>query len=388
MIKLKYKKKICIFTTSRADYGLLKNFIIKLGNSRYLEKYLVVTGSHLSKNKGNTIREIIEDNIKIYKTIDIKIKSDKPIEISKSMSIGLHKFTNCILNLKPDIIVVLGDRIELIPICYSAMLLNIPIAHFNGGELTEGVMDEAVRHSVTKLSHIHFVANEIYRKRLLRMGENPKKVFSIGGTSIDNAKSIKLLNRKSLQNKINFHFKKKNFLVTYHPVTLDINKSKREIAHLLKALSSYNDYGIIFTGNNIDPNGSFINDQISKFVKKNKNSIQIESLGHKIYLSTLNLCDVLIGNSSSGILEAPYFKKPVVNIGERQKGRLKSINIISCGSSYKDITGSIKKSLSSKFKLKLKNFKNYYGNGIASIKAIKILEKINFSKLIKKKFYE
>ena len=388
MTKLKYKKKICIFTTSRADYGLLKNFILKIENSRYLRNYLVVTGSHLSKNKGNTIKEIIADKVKIYKTIDINIKSDKPIEISKSMSVGLHQFTKCLLNLKPDIIVVLGDRIELIPICYSAMLLNIPITHFNGGESTEGLMDEAVRHSVTKLSHIHFVANEIYRKRLLKMGENPKKVFSIGGTSIDNAKSIKLLNKKNLERKINFNFKKKNFLVTYHPVTLDINKSKKEISHLLKVLNSYKDYGIIFTGNNIDPNGSFINDQIIKFVKKNKNSIQIESLGHKVYLSALNLCDVLIGNSSSGILEAPYFKKPVVNIGERQKGRLKSINIISCGSSYKDINSSIKKSLSPKFKSKLKKFKNYYGSGNASIKAIKILEKTNFSKLIKKKFYE
>tara|TARA_Y200000002_G_C22660983_1_gene655719 strand:- start:306 stop:1472 length:1167 start_codon:yes stop_codon:yes gene_type:complete len=388
MTKLKYKKKICIFTTSRADYGLLKNFILKIENSRYLKNYLVVTGSHLSKNKGNTIKEIIEDKVKIYKTIDINIKSDKPVEISKSMSVGLHKFTKSLLILKPDIIVVLGDRIELVPICYSAMLLNIPIAHFNGGESTEGLMDEAVRHSVTKLSHIHFVANEIYRKRLLKMGENPKKVFSIGGTSIDNAKSIKLIDKKNLEKKINFNFRKKNFLVTYHPVTLDINKSKKEINHLLNVLNLYKDYGIIFTGNNIDPHGSFINDQIVKFVKKNRNSIQIESLGHKVYLSSLNTCDVLIGNSSSGILEAPYFKKPVVNIGERQKGRLKSINIISCGSSFKDINLSIKKSLSPKFNLKLKKFKNYYGNGNASKKAIKILERINFSKLLKKKFYE
>ncbi|MBD1169011.1 UDP-N-acetylglucosamine 2-epimerase (hydrolyzing) [Pelagibacterales bacterium SAG-MED08] len=388
MTKLKYKKKICIFTTSRADYGLLKNFILKIENSKYLKNYLVVTGSHLSKNKGNTIKEIIEDKVKIYKTIDINIKSDKPVEISKSMSVGLHKFTKSLLILKPDIIVVLGDRIELVPICYSAMLLNIPIAHFNGGESTEGLMDEAVRHSVTKLSHIHFVANEIYRKRLLKMGENPKKVFSIGGTSIDNAKSIKLIDKKNLEKKINFNFRKKNFLVTYHPVTLDINKSKKEINHLLNVLNLYKDYGIIFTGNNIDPHGSFINDQIVKFVKKNRNSIQIESLGHKVYLSSLNTCDVLIGNSSSGILEAPYFKKPVVNIGERQKGRLKSINIISCGSSFKDINLSIKKSLSPKFNLKLKKFKNYYGNGNASKKAIKILERINFSKLLKKKFYE
>ena len=367
---------------------MLKNFITKIKVSRYLKNYLIVTGSHLSKNKGNTIKEIIKDKNEIYKKIDIKIKSDKPIEISKSMSIGLHEFTKFLLKLKPDCIVVLGDRIELIPICYSAMLLNIPITHFNGGESTEGLMDEAVRHSVTKLSHIHFVANEIYRKRLLKMGENPRKVFSIGGTSVDNAKSIKLINKENLERKINFKFKEKNFLVTYHPVTLDINQSKKEISNLLKVLKSYKDYGIIFTGNNIDPNGSFINDQIIKFVKKNKNSTQIESLGHKIYLSTLCVCDVLIGNSSSGILEAPYFKKPVVNIGERQQGRLKSINIISCRSSCKNINLSIKKSLSSKFKSNLKKIKSYYGNGNASLKAVKILEKTNFSELIKKKFYE
>ena len=283
---------------------------------------------------------------------------------------------------------VLGDRIELIPICYSALLFNIPIVHFNGGELTEGLMDDAIRHSVTKLSHIHFVSNEIYKKRVIQMGENPKKVFNIGGTSIDNIKNTKLLKKEQLEKKLGLQFNKKTFLVTYHPVTLDKKNSEKEINNLLNVLSNYKNNQIIITGTNIDPNNNYIKKKISKFSKRNSNVKYFDSLGHTNYLSIMNTCDLVVGNSSSGILEAPFLKKPVINIGIRQGGRLKSKNIISCKSSKKDIERAFKISESRKFKNQLKNFKTFYGNGNTSKKAIKILEKINLENILIKKFYE
>lgn len=282
----------------------------------------------------------------------------------------------------------MGDRIELIPICFSATLFNIPIAHFNGGELTEGAMDNSIRHSVSKLSHIHFVANKIYKKRLIKMGEEPNKVYNVGGTSVDNIKITKLVSTKFLEKKFKIKLKNKNFLVTYHPVTLDVESSILEINNLLKVLKNYKNYGIIFTGTNSDPNNKLIRKKILNFCKKNFNSAYIESMGHSNYLSMMKLSNVIIGNSSSGILEAPYFEKPVVNIGDRQRGREKSKNVIDCRSSYQDIYRAIKKAESSVFLKSLKNTKKFYGEGKASEKAIKILKKVQLKGLILKKFHD
>jgi GDP/UDP-N,N'-diacetylbacillosamine 2-epimerase (hydrolysing) len=381
-------KKILIFTTNRSDYGLLKKFIYLCKNSKYLKPTLVVSGSHLEKKFGYTLSEIKEDNLIEYEKAFLNFSSDTPRDYCKVIARGFEIFSRIILKKKPDLIVVLGDRIELIPICYSALLFNIPIAHFNGGELTEGAVDDSIRHSISKISHVHFVANEVYRKRLIKMGEDPKRVFNVGGTSVDNIKSYNLLNSNTLKNKFNLIYGKKNFLVTYHPVTLDIKRSITEIQNLLKVLNKYKDYGIIFTGTNIDPNNNAIRSKILNFCKKNKNVSYVESFGHKNYLSLMKFSNVIIGNSSSGILEAPYLKKPVVNIGNRQGGRVKSKNIISCKSSYLSILKAVEKADSLQFLKKIKNLKTFYGDGNASFKATKILEKINLKNILIKKFYE
>jgi len=381
-------KKILIFTTNRSDYGLLKKFIYLCKNSKHLKPTLVVSGSHLEKKFGYTLSEIKEDNLIEYEKAFLNFSSDTPRDYCKVIARGFEIFSRIILKKKPDLIVVLGDRIELIPICYSALLFNIPIAHFNGGELTEGAVDDSIRHSISKISHVHFVANEVYRKRLIKMGEDPKRVFNVGGTSVDNIKSSNLLNSNTLKNKFNLIYGKKNFLVTYHPVTLDIKRSITEIQNLLKVLNKYKDYGIIFTGTNIDPNNNAIRSKILNFCKKNKNVSYVESFGHKNYLSLMKFSNVIIGNSSSGILEAPYLKKPVVNIGNRQGGRVKSKNIISCKSSYLSILKAVEKADSLQFLKKIKNLKTFYGDGNASFKATKILEKINLKNILIKKFYE
>ena len=387
MMKLK-SKKIFIFTTNRADYGLLKTFILLCKKSKIIKPLLVVTGSHLQRKFGYTYEEIKDDNYIKQIKVFVKVNGDRPEQLASSMANNIKAISKILKKKKPDLIVVLGDRIELIPICYSALLFNIPIVHFNGGELTEGLMDDAIRHSVTKLSHIHFVSNEIYKKRVIQMGENPKKVFNIGGTSIDNIKNTKLLKKEQLEKKLGLQFNKKTFLVTYHPVTLDKKNSEKEINNLLNVLSNYKNNQIIITGTNIDPNNNYIKKKISKFSKRNSNVKYFDSLGHTNYLSIMNTCDLVVGNSSSGILEAPFLKKPVINIGIRQGGRLKSKNIISCKSSKKDIERAFKISESRKFKNQLKNFKTFYGNGNTSKKAIKILEKINLENILIKKFYE
>ena len=387
-MKLDYKKKLCIFTTSRADYGLLRTFIKLAENNKKFNSFVIATASHLEKRNGFTFKEIETDGIKIFKKINLKIKNDTPKAISKSMATGIISFNKILEKIKPDVIIVLGDRIELLPICYAALLLNIPIAHFNGGESTEGSIDELIRHAVSKLSHIHFPANKIYARRLVMMGESPKRVFNVGGTSVDNIKNKKLLSKNELERFYGFEFQKKNFLVTYHSATINHNESIIELKNLLNVLTEFNEYGLIFTGTNIDIKSNSIRKLIKNFIKNNKNSKFIESMGSTRYISAMKLCDVIIGNSSSGILEAPFFKKPVVNIGDRQKGRLKAINIISCNGKYNSIMNSINKCLNTNFVKSIQKLKNPYGNGNASIKAIKIIEKINLKTILEKKFHE
>ena len=379
-------KKIFIFTTNRSDFGLLKRFIALSKKSICFDPTLIITGSHLEKKFGYTFNEIKKDKLIKFKKVSLKILDGTPINYNFAIANGFKKFSRIYSKEKPDLIVVLGDRIELIPICYSAILFNIPIAHFNGGELTEGAIDNSIRHSVSKLSHIHFVANKIYKKRLIKMGEETTKVFNVGGTSVDNIKNIKFVSEKFLEKKFKIKFKSKNFLVTYHPVTLDLKNSILEIDNLLGVLKKYKDYGIIFTGTNSDPYNNIIRTKIKNFCKNNSNSVYIESMGHSNYLSMMKLSNAVIGNSSSGILEAPYLKKPVVNIGNRQKGREKSKNIIDCKSNYKSIYQPIKKVDSLAFLKSLKNTENYYGDGTASKKALKILKNLKLKNLIIKKF--
>jgi len=383
-----FKKKICIITGSRADYGLLKNLIFKVKKSKKLKLQLIVTGMHLSNKYGLTYKEINKDKLKIDTKIKILNNSDKSVGISKSVSDGVNKFSKIFNKTKPDVILVLGDRFEIFSAAISAMLSRIPIAHIHGGETTVGVIDEAVRHSITKMSHLHFVAAKKYKNRVIQLGENPKRVYLVGGLGVDTIKQTKFYTKSILEKKIGFTLKEKNILVNFHPSTLEKNKSKTQVKEILSALKKFKDKKIIFTSPNADQENSVIFKEINNFVKQNKNSTFFKSMGSVAYLSCLKFVDVIIGNSSSGLLEAPTLKVPTINIGDRQKGRLKAKSVVDCDIQQDKIINKLNKFLKGKKNNKLKNFKNPYGDGGASKKIINILEKINYNTLLKKNFFD
>ena len=284
-----FKKKICIITGSRADYGLLKNLIFKVKKSKKLKLQLIVTGMHLSNKYGLTYKEINKDKLKIDTKIKILNNSDKSVGISKSVSDGVNKFSKIFNKTKPDVILVLGDRFEIFSAAISAMLSRIPIAHIHGGETTVGVIDEAVRHSITKMSHLHFVAAKKYKNRVIQLGENPKRVYLVGGLGVDTIKQTKFYTKSILEKKIGFTLKEKNILVNFHPSTLEKNKSKTQVKEILSALKKFKDKKIIFTSPNADQENSVIFKEINNFVKQNKNSTFFKSMGSVAYLSCLNL---------------------------------------------------------------------------------------------------
>jgi len=383
-----HKKKICVVTGSRAEYGLLYWLMKYIKNEKNLKLQLIVTGMHLAPKFGNTVNKILRDKFKVDRKVKMLLPGDTPVHITKSVGLGMAGFAEALNDLKPNLLVVLGDRFELICATYAALIARIPVAHFNGGELTEGAIDEATRHSITKMSHLHFVANEVYKKRVIQLGENPKNVFNIGGTGIDNINKLKLLSKDQIGNILNIKFKSKNILVKFHPVTLEVSTAKKQFNELLRALKKNKDINLIFTKPNADTDGRTIIKQIEEFVKKNKTrSYCFTSLGQLNYLSLLKYVDGVIGNSSSGLLEVPTYKKGTINIGDRQKGRLQSSSIINCKPNYKSVIKAINILYSSKFQKKLKKTVNPYGKGGASERAVKILKKINLSNIIKKKFY-
>ena len=383
------KRKICVVTGSRAEYGLLYWLLKEIEADKELKLQLVVTGMHLNSKFGLTYREI-ERYFKINKKINIDLSSDSSEGISKSMSIAQTSFSRAYNQLKPDIIVVLGDRYEIFSATSSAMIARIPVAHIHGGEATEGLIDEAIRHCITKMSHIHFTATKEYRRRVIQLGEVPKRVFNIGGMGIENIKRLKLLTKNKFEKLINFKLNIRNILVTYHPVTLDKNTSKKYFQELLNAIDNLKDTNIIFTKANSDTDGKIINKMIDKYVKKNpKKSFGTPSFGQLKYLSALQYMDFVIGNSSSGLLEAPSFKLAAINIGDRQKGRIKAGSIVDCLPNKKSISKAIKIVYSKKFQNSLKKVKNpYYNNGYASKKIVKVLKTLQLDDILKKKFFD
>lgn len=368
------KKNICIISGSRADYGLLRPLIKKLEKSMFFNLQLVVTGSHTSKIHGNTISEIKEDNFFINDIIKTTITSDSPVAISKLLAKGIDKFTISLNKLKPDLIFILGDRYEIFSACISAFLLNIPIAHHSGGEVTEGAFDDSIRHSITKMAKIHFVSAQEYKKRVIQLGENPKNVHVVGSFGVENFKTIKLLCRGDLEKKINFRFTKKTLLLTFHPETLDLENTISNFTELLAALDLNKEISIIITLPNADTFNLKIIKIINDYIKKRSNVKIFKSLGMYNYLSSLQYVDGVIGNSSSGIAEAPSFKIGTINIGTRQKGRLKASSIIDCSADRNKIHQAIKKLYSKKFQHKLKETVNPYDNGNTSDLVTKILE--------------
>ena len=380
-------KKICISTGTRADYGLLRWVIDGVKNSKILEKQLLVTGMNLSPEYGMTINEIKKDGFKITKTVEMLLSSDTPVGISKSIGLGIIGFADAFNSIKPDLIVVLGDRYEILSACIAAMSARIPIAHLHGGEATEGLIDESIRHSITKMSHLHFVATNEYKNRVIQLGEMPKNVFNVGGLGIDNIKKLKLLSKKELEKAINFKFSRKNLLVTFHPVTLEEMKSGSQLDQLLLALNKEKDTGIIFTMPNADTESRILFSKIIKFCDRNPNAKCFKSLGQLKYLSCLKYIDAAVGNSSSGLLEVPTFKKGTINIGNRQKGRISAQSVIHSKADENSIIKALEKLYSQEFQKSLPNIKNPYGDGGASDKIVKKLEKTELKGIINKKFY-
>jgi GDP/UDP-N,N'-diacetylbacillosamine 2-epimerase (hydrolysing) len=379
--------KVCIATTSRSDFGLLKNLIYEL-KKNYFKVKVIAGGSHYLRKFGNTFTEIRDSGISISKKIYSKTNSNSTKNIGYILSAHINSAVKIFKDLKPDLLIILGDRYEIFAITIAAHISKVPIAHIHGGEITSGVVDDALRHSITKMSQIHFAANKIYRKRIIQLGESPKNVFSVGGLGVDSIIKMKLISRNDLEEKLKIKFSKKNLLVSFHPETLKKNEAQIQIQELINALSTLNDTTIIFTSPGLDLEYKIIIKKIKIFIKRKKNTYYFPSLGQINYFSILNTVDAIIGNSSSGILEMPTFKKATINIGDRQEGRLKSTSVIDCKINKKEIINSLKMIYSEEFKSKIEKSINPYGPYGASVKIVKILKKINLKKILIKKFYD
>ena len=380
--------KVCVVTGSRAEYGLLFWLIKAIDDDPDLQLQLIVTGMHLSPKFGYTYKEI-EEVFDISSKIEILSSDDTSVGISKSMGLAQISLSKEYERLKPDIIIVLGDRYEIFSAASVAMIANIPIAHIAGGETTQGAYDESIRHSITKMSSLHFTATDTYKKRVIQLGENPKNVFNVGALAVESAQKLNLLSKKELEKEIGFSFNKKNLLVTFHPTTLEPKTAKKQFQELLDALDQLKETNIIFTKANSDTDGQIINEMIDNFVStRKKNNIAFYSLGQLKYLSTLQFVDGVVGNSSSGITEAPLFKIGTINIGNRQKGRIMPISVINCKNNKADILNAIDNLYSKDFQPQLKKIENIFGNGKTSSKILKILKNTVINNIVKKKFYD
>ncbi len=382
------KRKIAVITGSRAEYGLLYWLLKEIQQDSDLELQLLVTGMHLSPEFGLTYQIIQQDGFKIDAKIETLLSSDSQVALAKAIGLGVISFAEHFERLQPDIIVVLGDRFEIFAAVQAALALNIPVAHLHGGELTEGAIDDAIRHCITKMAHLHFVAAEAYRQRVIQLGEQPNTVFNVGALAIDNIQRLTFLTRTQLEESLNFKLGDLNFLITYHPVTLNPTDSLNALNQLLLALNNFPTAKIIITKANADAGGRLINQALETYAAQHQETVLLTtSLGQLRYLSAIQHVDVVIGNSSSGLLEVPFFKKPTVNLGERQTGRLMADSVINCKENIEAITQAIHQALSTSFKEKLKTILSPYGVGNASQQIKTKLKQVNLSPLIKKHFY-
>lgn len=363
-------KKICIVTGTRAEYGLLKPVIDRINSDEELELCLIATGMHLSTEFGLTYKEIESDGYTVNRKVEMLLSADTPSGIIKSMGVEMIGLADVFEEEKPDFIILLGDRYEIFVAAVSAMIHRIPVAHIHGGESTEGLIDEAIRHSISKMSAIHFASTERYRRRIIQLGEQPERVFCVGALGVEGIKSRKLLSKKELENNINFDFDAETVMVTFHPVTLESCTASSQFNALLNVLDRCKELKIIFTKANSDTDGRIINQMIDEFVQKNKHrSIAFASMGQLRYLSALQFCSAVIGNSSSGIIEAPSFRIATINIGDRQKGRVCAESVIHCEPIEDKIEEAIRLGLSKDFRKKIENVKNPY-EGVETSKQI------------------
>jgi len=382
-------RKICVITGARAEYGLLYPILKKINNHSSLELQVISTCMHLSPEFGLTYKEIEIDGFKIDWKVEMLLSSDTPVGIAKSMGLATIGFADAYDHLQPDIIIILGDRFELLSAASAALVARIPIAHIHGGEVTEGAIDESIRHSITKMSHIHFTSAEVHKERVLQLGENKNNVYNFGAPGIDNIIDFSLLSLKDFEKAINFKLSTRNILVTFHPVTLEKSTAGEQFKNLLSALNLLTGVTIIFTKANADTDGRIINQMIDKFVLNNPSStVAFTSLGQLRYLSAIQFMDGIVGNSSSGLIEAPTFKVGTINIGDRQQGRVRAKSVIDCEPLVEDISIALKKLFSKSFKASLKKVINPYGEGGTSKKIVEILSKKSLKNIIKKKFYD
>ena len=380
--------KICVVTGTRAEYGLLYWLMKEIDSDSELELQIIVTGMHLSPEFGLTYK-VIEQEFNINKKIEMLLSSDTPVGISKSIGLAQISFSEAYDELKPDLVILLGDRYEIFAAATAAMVARIPIAHLHGGETTEGAFDEAIRHSITKMSHLHFTATDEYRRRVIQLGEAPDRVFNVGGLGIENIKRLNLMSKEEFENSINFKLNNKNLLVTFHPVTLEESTTEQQFMQLLNALDTLINTHIIFTKANSDTDGRIINKLIDDYVNSNPSkSVAFASLGQLRFLSALQYVDGVVGNSSSGLAEAPSFKIGTINIGDRQKGRIKASSVIDAEPDYQSILKAIEHLYSDSFKETLITTKNPYGEGSASSEIIQIIKNTSLKHILKKSFFD
>lgn len=380
--------KICIATGTRAEYGLLKPLIEKISVDNEFTLQILVTGAHLSPEFGLTYRQIEADGYKIDAKIEMLLSSDTAEGITKSMGLGMIGYADAFKRLSPDLLVILGDRYEMLSIASTALIFRIPIAHIHGGELTEGAYDDAIRHAITKMSALHFTSTEAYRQRVIQLGEHPERVFNVGAIGLDNFQSLHLLSKRELEENLHIRFHTYNYLVGFHPETLSDQSVEEQIEALLQAIDMQADSFFVFTKANADTNGRIINQMMEAYVKKNpEKSALFPSLGSLRYLSVMKQVTAVVGNSSSGILEAPSAGTATINIGDRQKGRIQAESIVNCSTKKEDILQAFRKVQSEEFRNKLNGITNPYGNGNASNKIIGIFKTISVDKLSQKTFY-
>jgi GDP/UDP-N,N'-diacetylbacillosamine 2-epimerase (hydrolysing) len=382
------QRKICVITSSRADYGLLRLILKGIDTDSDLILQLVVTGMHLSSKYGDTYQEILTDGFVIDMKIDTLVGDNDAKGVSESVGLGVSKFAVALEELRPDLVLVLGDRFEIFAAVIAAHVALIPVAHIHGGELTEGAIDDAFRHSITKMSQLHFVSTQEYANRVIQLGEQPGSVFVSGGLGVDAISQLKLLSKSELESILNLKFGEKNLLITFHPVTLELAAANKQINELLAALDQLSDINYIFTSPNADPGSSYISQAIARFVATHDNSSFFASLGQLNYFSCIQFVDGVVGNSSSGILEIPTFRKGTINIGDRQQGRVQAGSVINCKPDVESILNAIKVLYSAEFMDRLRASFSPYGAEGASNIILRVIKNLTLPIEIKKSFYD
>lgn len=381
-------RKICVITGSRAEYGLLSGLMKRIDESEDLKLQVIATNMHLSPEFGLTYKEIEKDGFVIDKRVEMLLSSDTSSATAKSVGLGMIGFADAYEDLRPDLIVVLGDRYEILAAVSAALFFKIPVAHLHGGEITEGAYDDAIRHAITKMSHLHFTSTEEYRKRVIQLGENPDRVFNVGAIGVENIKKGSFLSKEELENSLGFKLGDKSLLVTFHPVTLETCTAREQCDNLLEVLARHPEYRIIFTLPNSDTDGRVIIDCIKDFVAKNEDrAIAFKSLGKLRYLSALKYVSAAIGNSSSGILEVPSFGIPTLDIGDRQKGRIAAKSVVHCGTSTEEIEQGFRLIFSETIQSASKLRSNPYEKEGTTDMIVSQLKTYPLENLIQKSFY-